>query len=262
MKNVLQLCDRQLTAEEIIPLLTSYQLMPQLLCESLIDRAISSIDCTLEETIQACQQFYQQWGLSSPIQQAAWRSQYGLNQQQLEALATRRLRIEKFKQMNWGLQLESYFFQRKRQLDRVIYSLIRTQDKGVAYELYFRLQEGEQSFFQLAKEYSEGPEAQTGGLMGPVELGELHPSLASFFCSSQVGVIEQPVRLGEWWIIVRVEQKISAQLDDAMRQRLLQEQFSAWFQTQIQQLSPFEKIWMGATATQLAESTDNLTVAA
>jgi hypothetical protein len=56
------------------------------------------------------------------------------------------------------------------QLDKVVYSVIRTKDMGVAQELYFRIQEGEQSFSELAREYSQGPEALTGGLTGPVEL--------------------------------------------------------------------------------------------
>jgi parvulin-like peptidyl-prolyl isomerase len=262
MTKTLQLGSRQLTSEEIIPLLTSYQLIPQLLGECVIDRAIASISCTFEETIQACLEFYQQWGLNSGTEQKAWQEQYSLSQQQLEALVTRSLRIEKFKEATWGAQLECYFLKRKRQLDKVICSLIRVQDKGIAHELYFRLQEGEQSFAELAKEYSQGSEAQTDGLMGPVELGELHPSLASFLSASQVGVIAQPVRLGEWWIVVRVERKIPAQLDNAMRHRLIQEQFSAWFQSQLQQLSSHEKIWMGATAAQLAESADALAAVA
>ncbi|MHC5730995.1 MAG: peptidylprolyl isomerase, partial [Nostoc sp.] len=45
--------------------------------------------------------------------------------------------------------------------------------------------------------------------------------------------------------IVRVEKLITAQLDDFMRQRLLQENFETWFQQQLSQLSPEEKAWMG-----------------
>jgi len=37
-------------------------------------------------------------------------------------------KIEKFKQETWGHKLEAYFLDRKAQLDKVIYSLIRTQD--------------------------------------------------------------------------------------------------------------------------------------
>ena len=245
MTTSLQLGDRNLTSEEIIPLLASYKLIPQFLCEMIIDWAIAPINCTPEEKEQACQQFYQHWGLTSEVQRQAWREQYHLSQQQLEDLATRRLRVEKFKQATWEHQLQSYFFQRKRQLDRVIYSLIRTTDRGIAHEMYFRLQEEEQSFAELAHTYSEGPEAATGGLMGPVELGTLHPLLAELLHTSPVGVIIPPVPLGEWLAIVRLEKFIPAEFNEFMRQRLLQEKFEVWFQQQLNQLSEQDKIWMG-----------------
>ncbi|HEY9844728.1 MAG TPA: hypothetical protein V6D03_00860, partial [Candidatus Caenarcaniphilales bacterium] len=65
MNAVLQAGNRTITAEEIIPLLASYQMLPQLLRENLIDQAIAAIHCTPEETASACDQFYQQHQLNS-----------------------------------------------------------------------------------------------------------------------------------------------------------------------------------------------------
>jgi parvulin-like peptidyl-prolyl isomerase len=261
MTTVLQIGNRPLTAEEIIPLLASYKIIPQLLREIIIDQAIAPISCTPEETAHACQQFYQHWELTCETQSQAWREQYSLSQEQLEHLATRKLRVEKFKQATWGHKLNSYFLKRKRQLDRVIYSLIRTKDNAIANELFFRIQEGEQSFAELAREYSEGPEAVTGGLMGPVELGTLHPILAQLLHNSPVGEVQLPVPLGEWLVIRRVEKFIPAQLDDFMRQRLLQENFEAWFQEQLNQLSHQDQTWMGVTARHQVDTRDNLAAA-
>lgn len=258
----LQVANQTLTSEEIIPRLASYRMIPQLLCESIIDQAIKTIDCNLEETAQALKEFNSHWGLTSETERTAWKQQYGLNQEQLEELATRRLKVEKFKQATWGKKLNSYFIKRKNQLDRVIYSLLRTQDRWLATELYFRIQEGEQTFAELAHEYSEGPEAETGGMMGPVELGTLHPKLAWLLSTSQVAIVQPPVTLGEWQVMVRVEKFIPAQFDDAMRQRLLQENFQAWFQEKLQQLSPQEQIWMGVTINNPVDTTDQLAVAA
>jgi parvulin-like peptidyl-prolyl isomerase len=156
---------------------------------------------------------------------------------QVEGLATRGLLIEKFKQTTWGHKLESYFLSRKGQLDRVIYSLLRTKEPGIAQELYFRIQEKEQSFAELARDYSQGPEAQTDGLIGPVELSTPHPTVAQLLRSSQPGQLCPPLRLGEWLVIVRLEKFIPAQLDAPMRQRLLNECFSTWLSEQLNQQS-------------------------
>lgn len=242
----LQLGDRTITGEEIIPLLASYKILPQLLCESIIDQAIANHSCTPEETTSACQQFYEQWGLTNDAQRQAWMARYGMNQEHLKLLATRSLRVAKFKQATWGHRLESYFLQRKGQLDRVVYSLIRTHDKCIANELYFRIKEGEQTFAELARQYSEGSEAQMGGLIGPVELGTLPPNLAQMLYTSQPGQLWEPLPFGEGMAIVRLEKIIPVQLNESIRQRLLNEQFEAWFQEQLKQLPHTDRLWMGA----------------
>ncbi len=246
MATVLQVCDRTITSEEIIPLVASYQLVPQLLRENIIDQAIANFTCTPEQTTAACQEFYQRCNLTSEVEQQAWLERYGMKSSHLEALTTRKLRIEKFKQATWGRNLESYFLKRKMHLEQAIYSLIRTQHLEIAQELYFRIQAKEQSFAELAQKYSQGPEAQTGGIRGPVELGTLHPTLARLLCISQPSQLWHPTRVGEWLVIVRLEKLIPAQLNEWMRQRLLNELFEAWLQEQFNQLPDSDKVWLDA----------------
>lgn len=235
MTAVLEFGTQTITAEEIIPLLVGYKLLPQLLRELIVDQAIAPIKCTPEEIANACQQFREQHQLTDQARQA-WEAHYGITSEKLEALATRQLRIEKFKQATWGSKLESHFLNYKSKLDKVIYSLIRTKDTGVAQELYFRIQAGEQSFAECAREYSQGPEAQTGGVQGPIELSMPHPALAKMLSVSQPGQLWPPTRLGEWLVIVRLEKLIPAQLDEQMRSWLLNRLFEAWLSEQLNQL--------------------------
>lgn len=235
MTAVLRIGDRTIGAEELIPLLAGYQLLPVLRREVIIDQAIAAISCTPEETKAAVGQFSQKHKITEEAARQAWLDHHGMTPSQLEARATRELKIEKFKQATWGHKLESYFLARKGQLDRVIYSLIRTQDPGIAQELYFRIQESEQTFAELAREYSQGPEAQTGGMIGPVELSTPHPALAQMLRLAQPGQLFPPTRLGEWLLIVRLEKFIPAQLDASMRQRLLNECFANWLTEQLNQ---------------------------
>jgi parvulin-like peptidyl-prolyl isomerase len=238
MDVVLQVGNRAISATELVPLLAGYQMLPQLLQEILIDQAIASVECTPEEQDAACQQFYAQNELTSDEAVRIWLQRHGMTPEQLVARATRGVKLEKFKQATWGVKLESYFLNRKGQLDKVIYSLIRTQDLGIAQEIYFRVLEGEQSFAELARTYSQGPEAQTDGLIGPVELSVPHPTLAQMLSTSQPGQLLPPTRVGDWLVIVRLERFIPAQLDDAMRRRLLNELFNTWMQEQLKQTQP------------------------
>ena len=251
MSEVLKINNRIITSEEIVPLLASYQLLPQLLRELVTDQAIAEIGCTWEEQDQCLQQFHQQQQISSAAEQQAWLTKNHLTERQLATIVTRPLRIARYKQATWGAKLESYFLQRKSQLDRAIYGLIRLEDLGIAQELYFRISEGEQSFALLAREYSQGPEAQTGGLIGPAELATLHPTLAKVLTVSQPEQLWAPIQLGQWWVIIRLEKFIPAQLDEPMQQRLLDELFQKWLQEQLENLGPLvPPVPLGPTETQ------------
>ena len=237
MKAVLQVGDQSFSAAEVVQRLVSYQMLPQLSKEVIVDQAIAEIECTPEEQEQARQQFFAQQKLTSDADLQAWLHHNGVSPEQLQHLILRPIKLEAFKRQTWGAQLGNHFLKQKQHLDRVIYSLIRTKDIAIAQELYFRIQEGEATFAELAREYSQGPEAQTGGLIGPLELSQAHPKLAQLLRTSQPGQIFPPVRLEEWFLIVQLEQLLPAQLDTATEKRLLNDLFNRWLQKQQQQVS-------------------------
>jgi parvulin-like peptidyl-prolyl isomerase len=222
-----------LSSAEILHVLEEYQMLPALIKEMVIDQAIAPIDCTPEEEKLAYEQLAQQYQLTSDDVRQHWLKQNNMSEQKFASLAIRQFKIEKFKSQTWGGDLESYFAQRKPQLDRVVYSLIRTNEVGIAQEIYFRIEAGEQSFAELAREYSQGPEAQTNGLVGPIELQTIHPGLAKLLTSSQPQQLLPPTKLENWIVILRLEKLLPVQLDNSLRQRLLNERFNSWLQAQI-----------------------------
>ena len=230
MASVLQIGQAVLDAPTLIAKLQEHQLMPKLVQEVVIDQAISGVACDPQEAFQA---FCSKRGLFSREQQEAWCQQQQKTPEQMSLAAQREYKLSQFQEETWGEQIESYFLQRKAQLDRVRYSLIRTKDSSLAQEIYFRLNDDGASFAELASQYSEGQESKTGGMVGPVELSVPHPILARMLMVSKPGQLWAPTQIGEWLVISRLEQFIPAQFDGAMRQRLLSEQFQEWLDTQI-----------------------------
>lgn len=184
----LQVNDKVIQADEVLPLLQRYQLMSQVRRGMVIDQAIANYACTATERQAALEAFCRQHapeGTPSPEAQSAWlQNQQGMTPEQLEELAVRPVLLEKFKTNTWGHKVGSYFLKRKTNFDQVIYSLIRTKDKGLAQELYFRIQAAEQPFSELARQYSQGPEAHTGGIWGPRPLTQPHPAIAKILSIS------------------------------------------------------------------------------
>jgi parvulin-like peptidyl-prolyl isomerase len=233
-----QVGDQPVTAASLLVTLRHHGLLPAVIKELVVDHALA--DVTLPEELQeanpAIAQFRQAYNLVSDDQCQAFLQQRGLTPEDLRVLAQRFQKLQAFKTDRWGNQVESYFLQRKQQLDRVLYSLIRTKDAGLAQEIYFRIQDDGQPFADLAREFSEGQEAQTGGLIGPVELSIPHPALGRMLAVSQPGQLWPPTPMGEWFVIVRLEKFLPAKLDGAIRQRLLDELFNTWLGEQVQQV--------------------------
>lgn len=234
MDYLLKINERQINNDELLSILGQHLMLPQLAREIVIADAVKGIECTADEKQQAMQRFLEENQLRNDQDLQNWFKQAGVKSDQLEDLTLRKLKVEKFKEQTWSDQLENYFAKRKKSLDQVVYSLIRTKNSGIAQELYFRILEGESDFKQLARKYSQGIEAETQGLIGPVELSVPHPQIAQALVNSEPGKLFEPMRIGEWIVIIRLENLIRAKLDKATTKRLLDELFQQWLQEQSQ----------------------------
>ncbi|MFN3927907.1 MAG: peptidylprolyl isomerase [Pseudanabaenaceae cyanobacterium] len=227
--------DYTLTGEQVIHKLIAYNWMQDLVKEVIIDQAIADVPYTPEEVEAAQKRIVQQYGLATPDQLAQWLASLNYDPQTFRLDVTRGVRLQKFKQEHWGAEVPNLFLQRKQELDRAVYSILRLKDISVAQELYFRLQGGEQTFQEIATKYSLGAEASTGGLVGPVELGKLHPTLKQMLSNGKTGQLFPPQIIDQWIVIVRLEQYFPAQLDEPTKERLIHDAFSGWLQEKIKQ---------------------------
>ena len=83
-----------------------------------------------------------------------------------------------------------------------MYSLIRLKDGFLARELYLRIAGNEADFSDLAARYSQGPEAKTKGIIGPIAMNKAHPSLAEKLRTCQPAQLLEPFTIDDWWLIV------------------------------------------------------------
>ncbi|MBE9064274.1 peptidylprolyl isomerase [cf. Phormidesmis sp. LEGE 11477] len=231
MNAALQIGTKSIDTPTLVQKLLQYRLLETFVKETIVDELIEGVSC---DPAVAFAQFCQQRKLQTEEQQQAWCQQAHLTPEQMRLEAIREMRLVLFKEQTWGDRLQTFFLERKGQFDRVVYSLIRTKNKELAQELYFRLCDDGASFADIARQYSEGKEAQTGGLVGPIEMSVPHPILARMLQLSEEGQLWEPAKIGDWMIIVRCEKLIPAQLDEPMRQRLLQDQFQTLLNQRMQ----------------------------
>ena len=123
---------------------------------------------------------------------------------------------------------EARFLQRKNELDQVVYSLLRLKSRFLAQELYLQIESGESNFADLAKRYAEGPERNTNGIVGPVALTQAHPALVEKLRVSKPGVLQEPFRISDWWLVVRLERYSPATFTDEVSDQMCKEMFDEW----------------------------------
>ena len=104
----------------------------------------------------------------------------------------------------------------------------------MARELYLRLAAGEASFGQLAEQYSDGPERFTQGVIGPKPLSNAHPKLAERLQTARDGEVIEPFAVADWWLITRRDQLLTASFDEGIADRMTQELFQEWVQSEAQ----------------------------
>ena len=202
--------------------LASWGLLRQARREAAIDDCLHSIPPPPAEQLKAMlEQWCQQQRIDSPQTLQRWQQQQGLSPEQWQQFVARRWRWLLWCEQNLEAKLNSHYLERKSQLDQVSYSLLRVKDQHLANELHLRIKEGEASFEEIASEYSEGPERQQGGRLGPVPLSQPHPMLAKLLQVSTPGQLWPAKQLEDWWIVVRLEELHCTELTDSLKQRLL-----------------------------------------
>jgi hypothetical protein len=211
------------TLEQVPALLEDLDLIP-LLLRRLVERQVSvAYQPTRDQQVDFQQQFLQRERITDQASLAAWLQRQGLHEDQMSNKLYRALQLELFKQDTFAPRVEQLFLERKQQLDQAVFSLIRVNEQARSMELHRRIEEEESPFAQLASQYSEGAERQLNGQIGPLELGRVNSVVAERLRISKPGQLWPPLHLENWWVILRLERLIPAQLDDAMRQRLIQE---------------------------------------
>lgn len=210
---------------ESLAALARYGVLRTFLRQYLISDALSQEPISDEDRQQALNAFAQERKLSDTEALERYRIANVLTLEDLQLQVELPIRLRRHCDRLYRPKAEVRFLERKQQLDRVVYSLLRLKDSGLARELYFQLQEGEATFADLAAEFAEGPERVTRGIVGPVPLTQAHPQLVERLRTSPIAEVQEPFQIGEWWLLFRLESMTPATFDESMAIQMSQELF-------------------------------------
>ena len=214
-------------------LLKSFDLIRPLLRKMITEAVLSEVVVSNEELDQARLELLEQRGYERLDQWSELLEDIERPNEEVVHRMTEGIRRGTLMQDQFAAKAEARFLDRKHELDQVVYSLLRLENSFLARELYLQIESGESNFADLAKRYAEGPERNTNGIVGPVSLTQAHPDLVEKLRVSQPGVLLEPFRISDWWLVVRLERYSPATFTDEISNQMCLEMFDAWVSEQV-----------------------------
>jgi len=211
-----------------------HNLLAPLLRSRTIAEAVEGIGLEEDELQGIHSAFREQNGLLEKEALEQFLRQRGWSEQDFHWQLELPHRIKKYCEEHFSHKAEAYFLSRKNTLDKVVYSLLRTKDPYLAQELYLRIDNNEANFGDLAAEYSEGSEKKSKGIIGPVPMTQAHPIVAELLRTTKTGVLHQPFRVEDWWLVLRLESYSPATLTEEMAQQMSRELFENWVNDEVE----------------------------
>ena len=163
--------------------------------------------------VQAQAEFKAMHQLESEESLLGWCRSRGLKEDDFLSEAIHHYRLKELQERLIGSNRASLYLRYKQKLDRVLYSLIRHSDQALVRHLYYAIEAGEIAFRDAARTHSEGVEAQTEGIVGPVDLATPHPEIAGRLLAMRPGALSEPFAVDGWYAIVRLEYRYDSEFD-------------------------------------------------
>ena len=195
--------------------------------------AVQSVDLQPEQCAELWSAYLQKQNIEDDVALNQHLQEIGLSADDLHWQLELPRRIRQYSQEHFQHKAEARFLARKEQLDRVVYSLLRVKDGFLARELYLRIAGGEANFADLAAQYSQGSEAKTKGILGPVPMRQAHPALSERLRTSQPGQLLEPFKIEQWGLVARLERYEAARFDAATAEQMTTELFQEWVQEEM-----------------------------
>ena len=220
-----------LSDADVLSLVRRMELEPKLLRRHLEEQIISLVPLEEAWLEESRSKFLNGRSQDECLQEKGWTNS------DLELHLCRDEALRRFAHQRFSPGLEERFLASQGSRDLVIYSLLRVRDYGLARELWIRLEEDETTFAEAAREFGEGPEADRQGVIGPIPIGALQPTLLQDIIRGlKVGELSAPIAIGEWQLLLRLEKLTPARLDDQVRDQMLQEALDKFLDDRVSRL--------------------------
>jgi parvulin-like peptidyl-prolyl isomerase len=166
----------------------------------------------------------------------AWLQKHGLSLDDFEELIYNNVISGKLAQHLFADKVEPFFVEHQLEYAGIVMYEVILDDEDLAMELFYGIQEGEMSFYEVAHQYIQDKELRRkGGYRGIVRRKELKPEISAAVFAAKPPQVLKPIVTSSGVHLILVEEIIQPELDDKLRSKILLDLFSEWLKQQVEQ---------------------------
>lgn len=164
-----------------------------------------------------------------------WLEKNYLSVNEFEESVHNKILSKKLANSLFNSEVERFFYQHQLDYVAAITYEIIFDDKDLALEMFYAMEEGEISFPEIARLYIPEPELRsTYGYQGRRHRKDFRPEIAAAVFAATPPQILKPIATSKGVYLIWVEEISQPQLDESLREKIITELFTDWLKQQIE----------------------------
>jgi len=163
----------------------------------------------------------------------AWLQKHGLSLDDFEEVIYNNVISGKLAQHLFADKVKPFFVEHQLDYAGVVMYEVVLDDEDLAIELFYGIQEGEMSFYEVAHQYIQDTELRRkGGYRGIVRRKELKPEISAAVFAAKPPQVLKPIVTSSGVNLILVEEIIQPELDNNLRSQIMFDLFYEWLKQQ------------------------------
>ena len=221
---------------ELIESITNRQVIAQAAAEA-------QIKITTEELQKAADEIRLASKLNNAEETFTWLKSNSLSVDDFEEMVYANVISGKLIQHLFADKVEPYFYENQlNYASAVIYEIV-LGDRELAMELFYEIEEGESSFFDIAYQYIQDNELKRKcGYKGIVKRKEMKPEISAKVFASTSPQVLKPIVTAQGVHLIKIEEIILPELDNKIRYQILLDLHTAWLEKENKQANIIDNL--------------------
>lgn len=188
--------------------------------------------------------------LTSATATWSWLQKHSMSLDDFEEVVYTNVISSKLAEHLFADKVEPYFLEKQLDYAQAVMYEVVLDDEDLAMELFYALQEGEMSFYEVAHQYIQDPELRrSGGYRGLMRRTDLQPEISAAVFAATPPQIIKPIIIAKNTHLIFVEELIKPQLNEMPRCQIISDLFSQWIKQQVEQAEVKVNINLNALVT-------------